>query len=115
MEGIVAVATAARLHYLHGWPKWSLGFESTDYAFDLIGRVSLRKHEWLAGEPKSSAGNVARLIGGSTDAGPRAPTTTACQGRRPFSTPIASGPAWSGRGHRSSSCAAPAGSGTPSG
>lgn len=64
MEGLVTVATAARLAFIHGWPKWCLGFETEDGAFDLIGRVPGRRWESLAGEAKSSTTGVNTLITG---------------------------------------------------
>jgi hypothetical protein len=62
VEGLVTVATAARLHLIFSWPKWCLGFESSDEAFDLVGLLPRREHEWLAAEAKASAAGVEQLI-----------------------------------------------------
>lgn len=81
IEGLVTVATAARLHYVFGWPKWCLGFESSDSAFDLVGILPRRKHEWLAGEAKSTAGGVGRLIGMIQECGSKGPHDDCLSGK----------------------------------
>lgn len=83
VEGLITVATAARLHLVYGWPKWSLGFESSDYAFDLVGRVPLRRHEWLATEAKSASEDVRRLIRGVEACGAKG-THDDCLTAKPF-------------------------------
>jgi hypothetical protein len=64
VEGIITVATAARLHLEYGWPKGCLGFEAEDQSFDLIGRLPKRRWYSLAGEAKSSDKLLGKLLGG---------------------------------------------------
>ena len=81
IEGLVAVAAAARLHYIFGWPKWCLGFESSDSAFDLVGLLPRRTHEWIAGEAKSTAEGVERLITMVQECGSKGPHDEGLHGK----------------------------------
>jgi hypothetical protein len=82
IEGFLSVATAARLHMIYGWSKHALGFESKDYAFDLIGRMPASRREYLAGEAKSTSDNVATLIEGVRSCGKEGSHTEAVHGSK---------------------------------
>jgi hypothetical protein len=62
LEPIITVAALARLHRDFGWPADLVGAQSTDWAFDLVGFRSGSKNEYLAGEVKKSATEIAQLI-----------------------------------------------------